>query len=158
MYKKKHMKKLLTLFSICLLLQVAKSQTCEEREKELLSTIGSFSAGFLYNTYGVIGSISDAFVHEAYDTQTVNDLLNAQNNMLAHMATMLENLVKGKYLTDSVDIQYANSAALILKGLKKQSELLLEYVKNKSKQKSDIYEDQRSKNWKDISKLMGLKD
>ena len=78
--------------------------------------------------------------------------------MLAHMATMLENLVKGKYLTDSVDIQYANSAALILKGLKKQSELLLEYVKNKSKQKSDIYEDQRSKNWKDISKLMGLKD
>ena len=152
------MKKLFLFLCIILLLSTAYGQTCEEREKELLTTIGSFSAGYLYNTYGMIGSISDGFVHDAYDAETVNDLLKAQNNLLDHLTNTMEKLVKGQFLTDSVDIRYAGSAALVLKGLKKQSELLMEYVKNKSKQKSDAYDDQRNRNWKEISKLMGLKD
>ena len=152
------MKKLFLFLCIILLLNTAYGQTCEEREKELLTTIGSFSAGYLYNTYGMIGSISDGFVHDAYDAETVNDLLKAQNNLLDHLTNTMEKLVKGQFLTDSVDIRYAGSAALVLKGLKKQSELLMEYVKNKSKQKSDAYDDQRNRNWKEISKLMGLKD
>lgn len=35
------------------------SQTCEEREGKLLELNGSLSAGFAYNTYAVIGALSD---------------------------------------------------------------------------------------------------
>src|SRR5688572_10067205 len=111
------MKKLLALICTVILLNTTYGQTCEEREKELLTTVGSFSAAYLYNTYGMIGSISDGFVHNAYDAETVNDLLKAQNNLLEHLTNTMENLVKGQFLTDSVDIRYAGSAALVLKGL-----------------------------------------
>ena len=158
MRKMEKMKRIVTFLCIILLLNTANGQTCEQREKELLNTIGGFSAGLLYNTFGLIGSISDGFIHDAYDEGTVSDLLNAQNKLLDHMANTMENLVKGQYLTDSVDIRYAGSAALVLKGLKKQSELLMDYAKTKSKPKSDAYEAQRTRNWKEISKLMGLKD
>ena len=56
------------------------------------------------------------------------------------------------------DSIYINSASNILRGLKKQSELMQDYCNNKRQQKLNAYEEQRKKNWSDISKLMGVKE
>jgi len=132
------------------------SQTCEERESKLLSAVGGFSAGFLYNTYGLIGSISDGYTHEAYDALTVSDLMGAQKKLADNLVKVLEELKSGSFLKDKQDQDFAGSVINILKGLKKQAQLLEDYVDNKSKQKQDAYEVQRKKNWSDISKLMGI--
>jgi len=134
------------------------SQTCEEREKKLLEGFGGFSAGMLYNTYGLIGSISDGFTHEAYDAVTVSDLMDAQVKVANNLVKLLDDLINGGFLKDKKDQDFANSVINILKGLKKQAQLFEAYADNKSRQKQEAYEVQRKQNWSAISKLMGIEE
>jgi hypothetical protein len=134
------------------------SQNSEEREPKLLETLGGFSAAMLYNTYGLIGSISDGFTHDAYDAATVTDLMDAQKKVADNLVKMLEDLKNGGFLKDKKDQDFAVSVINILKGLKKQAQQLEDYTNNKSKQKQDAYEEQRKQNWSAISKLMGIEE
>lgn len=134
------------------------SQTCEERENKLLEAFGGFSAGMLYNTYGLIGSISDGYTHDAYDAVTLSDLMDAQKKVADNLVKVLEELKNGGYLKDKKDQDFAGTVINILKGLKKQAQLLEDYAGNKSRQKQDAYEDQRKQNWSAISKLMGIEE
>jgi hypothetical protein len=134
------------------------SQTCEERENKLLETFGGFSAGLLYNTYGLIGSISDGYAHETYDAATMSDLMDAQKKVTDNLVKMLEELKNGGYLKDIKDQDYASSVINILKGLKKQAQLLENYADNKSRQNQEAYDEQRKQNWSAISKLMGIEE
>ncbi|HMK25441.1 MAG TPA: hypothetical protein VK483_05365 [Chitinophagaceae bacterium] len=132
------------------------SQTCEEREDKLLEAVGGFSAGMLYNTYGLIGSISDGYAHDAYDALTIHDLMEAQKRVFDNLVTVVEVLKNEGYLKDVKDKDYAVSIISILKGLKKQAQLLEDYTDNKSRQKQEAYDAQRKQNWSAISKLMGI--
>jgi hypothetical protein len=132
------------------------SQTCEERENKMLEVFGGFSASMLYNTYGVIGSISDGYAHDAYDALTVSDLMDAQKKVADNLVKILEELKNGGFLKDTKDQDFAVSVINILKGLKKQAQLLDEYVNNKNRPKMEVYAEQRKQNWSAISKLMGI--
>ena len=134
------------------------SQTCEERESRLLEAFGGFSAGMLYNTYGLIGSVSDGFTHDAYDAVMAGDLMDAQKKLADNLVKILEELKNGGFLKDIKDQDFAGSVINILKGLKKQAQLLEDYTDNKSRQKQDAYEEQRKQNWSSISKLMGIEE
>jgi hypothetical protein len=134
------------------------SQTCEERESKMLEAFGGFSAALLYNTYGLIGSISDGFTHDAYDPLTVSDLMVAQKKVADNLVKVMEELKNGGFLQDNKDQDFAGSIIIILKGLKKQAQLLEDYSDNKSRQIQDAYEDQRKQNWSAISRLMGIKE
>ena len=132
------------------------AQTCEQREENLKSSLASFSAAVLYNTYGLIGSISDGFGQDVYNDETAINLLDAQNKLMDNLVRVLDELNK-THLPEKDSI-YINSASNILRGLKKQSELMQDYCNNKRQQKLNAYEEQRKKNWSDISKLMGVKE
>jgi hypothetical protein len=132
------------------------SQTCEERENKLLKGFGGFSAGMLYNTYGLIGSISDGFAHDAYDALTISNLMDAQKKVADNLVKVLDELKSGGYLKDKKDQDFADSVINTLKGLKKQAQLLVDYADNKNRQKQDAYEVQRKQNWSALSKLMGI--
>lgn len=132
------------------------SQTCEERESKLLEAVGGFSAGMLYNTYGLIGSISDGFAHDAYDPLTISDLMDAQIKVADNLVKVMEELKNGGFLKDEKDQGFAGSVISVLKGLKKQAQLLEDYANNKSRQNQDAYDGQRKQNWSAISKLMGI--
>ncbi len=134
------------------------SQTCEERESKLLEAVGSFSAGMLYNTYGLIGSISDGYAHDAYDALTISDLMEAQKKVADNFVKVVEELKNGGYLKDIKDQEFAASMINILKGLKKQAQLLVDYADNKTRQKQEAYDAQRKQNWSAISKLMGIEE
>jgi hypothetical protein len=134
------------------------SQTCEERENKLLELFGGISAGFLYNTYGLIGSISDGYAHEAYDPLTVSNLMDAQKKLADNLVKMIEELNNGGVLKNKKDQDFTASFISILKGLKKQAQLLEDYADNRSRQKQDAYEAQRKQNWSAISKLMGIEE
>jgi len=134
------------------------SQSCGERENKLLEAFGGFSAGFLYNTYGLIGSISDGYTHEAYDAVTVAELMDAQIKVADNLVKVLDELKNGGFINDTKDQNFAGSVITILKGLKKQANLLEDYADNKSRQKQEAYEEQRKQNWSAISKLMGIEE
>jgi len=134
------------------------SQTCEERETKMLEAFGGFSAGMLYNTYGLIGSISDGYAQDAYDALTVSDLMNAQKKVADNLVKVLEDLKNGGFLKAKKDQDFAGSLITVLKGLKNQAQLLEDFADNKSRQKQEAYEEQRKKNWSAISKLMGIEE
>ena len=152
------MKKIILILLIAGLCSKAYSQTCEEREQKLLVVMGGFSAGYLYNTYGMIGSIADGFGHAVYETETVADLIKAQEKLAENIITLLEKSVTENVFASETDKNYINSSVTILKGLKKQMSLLIVYSNNKSKKNLDALEAQRNQNWKDLSKLMGVKE
>ena len=132
------------------------SQTCDEREPKLISAIGSFSAATLYNTYGLIGSISDSYAEEIYDAPKVNSLLEAQVKMIDNLIKVLESLEISKSLTISSDREYSLKAIEVFKGLRKQEMAMQDYSSNKTERKLRAYEQQRDENWKSLSKLMGI--
>ncbi|MBC7872912.1 MAG: hypothetical protein H7Y01_02890 [Ferruginibacter sp.] len=148
------------IFLACLLAASLHSfpQTCEEREDKLLGVMGSLSAGFLYNTYGLIGSIADGYGYDAYTAATVTDLLNAQKKLADNMIVLLEKMVSEGAFKDKADNEYVLSSVSLLKGFKTQADLFLSIVKNKTQKNIDAYDDQRNKNWRDLSKLMGVKE
>jgi hypothetical protein len=152
------MKKQIIFFLLIAVSMGCFSQTCEERENKLLEAFCGFSAGMLYNTYGLIGSISDGYTHEAYDEVTISDLMDAQIKVADNFVKVLEDLRKGGFLKDKKDLDFASSIINILKGLKKQAQLLEDYTDNKSRQRQDAYEEQRKQNWSAISKLMGIEE
>lgn len=152
------MKKILVAACLIAITNLGISQTCEQRENKLLEAFGGFSAAMLYNTYGLIGSISDGFTHNAYDAVTVSDLLGAQKKVAENLEKVLEDLNTGGFLKDEKDKDFANAMISILKGLKKQAQLLEIYTDRNNRQNQEAYENQRNKNWSAISNLMGIEE
>jgi hypothetical protein len=152
------MKKLIMALSVLLIAGGTFSQSCEEREDQLLGMMGGMSAGFLYNTYGLIGSIGDGYRSDAYDLATVTDLLDAQIKLAGNMIVLLEKKISGNAFKKESNKTYISSSMEVIKGLKIQAQLLLALVKNDSPKNRNAYGEQRDKNWKDISQLMGISE
>jgi hypothetical protein len=152
------MKKIIVDFILVTLSLNSFSQTCEERESKILSLVGGFSAGMLYNTYGVIGAIADGFTKDAYTQESVNSLMSAQKSMADNFIKMLEENVKQNVFIKESDKNFIVATIEIIKGLKKQAQLLIDISETNSGKKKDAYEDQRKKNWAELSKLMGIEE
>jgi hypothetical protein len=131
-------------------------KTCEQREDKLLLVMETFSAGFLYNTYGVIGSISDGFINKSYSAETVTNLLQSQSTLAENIIKIIDDLQNGNFLKEKKHQDYCESVKTILNGLKIQSNLMIDYAKRKTSAKQVAIEEARKKNWSDINKLMGI--
>lgn len=134
------------------------SQNNGERETRLLQAVNGFSAATLYNTYGVIGSIADAYVKSAYNGKMVDQLMTAQKNLAENLVKLFDALVKDSILITQADKDYAVSSIAILNGLKIQAQMLQEFATTNSNKKQEAYEEQRKKNWSAICQLMGIKE
>jgi hypothetical protein len=152
------MKKIFIALTVLFLSSISYAQTCEEREDKLLSSMGSFSAAVLYNSYGMIGAIADGYNNNAYDAKAVNDLMVTQQKLYDNLAQVLEELKSGNVLKDESDKKYAASAIEILKGLKRQAKLMNDYAETRNQKNQELFEAQRKKNWKDIATLMGIEE
>ncbi|MDZ4806775.1 MAG: hypothetical protein SGI96_00740 [Bacteroidota bacterium] len=150
------MKKIILALVVFIISHKAISQTCEEREDQLLGMMGGLSAGFLYNTYGLIGSIADGYGQDAYSESTVIDLLAAQKKLADNMIALLDKMITENAFKKQTDKDYVVSCVAIIKGLKNQVQLLINLIKNKTQKNIAAYDEQRNKSWKNLSKLMGV--
>ena len=133
-------------------------QNCDESERNSNAIIAALSAGFLYNTYALIGSLADGYETNAFDEATLVDLLDAQKQMARNMSTLFEKQDTDPNLQELGRKEYMRSLTTIIKEFELQMNLLVKMVQNKSRKNIEAYTTQRSKSWKDISKLMGVKD
>ena len=136
----------------------ALSQTCEERESKLLELNGSLSAGFMYNTYAVLGSLADGFGHEVYDKETITDLMTAQRKMVSNMVEVLEKSIAEKLFVAKDDRDFTSASIVVVKSFITQVDLFLKYVQNRSQKNLNAFQAERTNNWKQLSKLMGIDD
>jgi len=152
------MKKIVIAFAMLALSFSGFSQTCEEREQKLLESIGTLSAGFFYNTYGLIGSLADGYEHDAYSADAVTDLLDAQKKLAENMIIFLQKMLSDNIVKEQKDKDYMNTSVTLLKGFKTQIDLLLNLVNNKTQKNINAYEEQRKKSWKELSRMMGMEE
>ncbi|MBL7732715.1 MAG: hypothetical protein JNM88_16175 [Chitinophagaceae bacterium] len=150
------MKKWMLAFGMVMLALTVSAQEGAGKDNKLLQAFNSFSAATLYNTYGIIGSIGDGFGADAYDAETVKNLLEAQKSLMDNLVKVMEELKTSGSVADSVTVNYINSSVSIMKNLKEQARLMIDYSRTKKRQALEAYEKQRNTNWKDISHLMGI--
>ena len=153
------MKKIICCFVILVFsYQSFSQQNCDESERNSNAIIAALSAGFLYNTYALIGSLADGYESNAYDDATLVDLLDAQKQMARNMSTLFEKQETDPNLQELGRKEYLRSVTTIIKEFELQMNLLVKMVQNKSRKNIEAYTTQRRKSWTDISKLMGVKD
>jgi hypothetical protein len=132
------------------------SQTCEQREDKLLGVMGGLSAAYMYNTYAAVGAICDGFTGGTYTQESAGDMLDNQKKLADNLLNLLSELLTTNSLADKNDQDFMRTSIAVIKGLKNQAQYFQDYMKNKSDQRKDKYDEQRKENWKQISKLMGL--
>ena len=149
------MKKLTLVLLVLFTHLVATAQNCDERENKLFDLINNFSSAYLFNTYGLIGSIVDTA--NAYKDETVEELLKAQQKLATDMSALIR-----KKLSDSListnRTKYLEAFSTILLGFNEQVESYFNVMKNNSRKNRDAYIASRERSWKEISSLMGIKE
>lgn len=123
-----------------------------------LETLGMQAGIVLYNGYVVIGSINDGYVKDAWDKQTVLDLLDEQITMMNTMYDQYDKLLNSKFLSDPSD---SSSVVTIMKGTNlviKEARKLKDYVNDPSDENRDIYMDARAEAWKLIAKFLDIEE
>lgn len=131
------------------------SQSCEEREQDLLQGIGAMSATLVYNTYIAIGSQADGF-NKSNTPEKVKELMNEQVSLMNTLVERMERMIKNKTVKSEDDIAYSKQLIEILKGLGKQAKFLIDYCDSRSTDDIKRFDEQRKTNWSNISKYLGL--
>lgn len=149
------MKKLIVTLFLFVISFSSYSQTCEEREQELLQGIGAMSATLVYNTYIAIGSQADG-LNKSNTPSKVKELMNEQVSLMNNLAERMDRMIKNKSLKSVDDITYSKQLIEILKGLSKQAKFLIDYCDSRSTDDINRFEEQRKTNWSNISKYLGI--
>ncbi len=131
---------------------------CDQREAMLVETMNTLSAGFLYNTYAVIGSISDGFQSDTYDGKMSFSLLTAQKKMLDGTIIILQRSLDNNLYRNDVNKMYTVNYIGILKGFNAQIDMLQKIVKNNTKKNIDVYSGLRNESWAQMNTLMGIRN
>ena len=150
------MKKIILICTLAILSLNSFSQTCEEREEKLLTTIGGVSATMLYNTYVLIDVAKDAFLNKTYETEKVTQLMNSQKAMADILIKIFEDNLKEKAFSKEDDKNFIESLTESIKGLKNQAVLLLNITEDNIASNTEAYTKQKEKNWGAIAKLLGI--
>ncbi len=152
------MKKIILICTLAILSFNSFSQTCEEREEKLLTTIGGVSAIMLYNTYVLIDVAKDAFLKKIYETEKVTQVMNSQKGMFDFLIKTFEDNLKEKAFAKEDDKNFIESLTESIKGLKNQAVLLLKITEDNSASNTEAYTKQKEKNWTAISTLLGISE
>jgi hypothetical protein len=127
------------------------------REAHHLNTIGTYSAGFVLQSYGYIGVLADVFSQQVYDSDMVRSMLgetitylnNARNQLLYYQSPDLR--------LPKADLDFIDSISNIINDLVLEAEALSAF--SESLQESDLlrFQDARKSAWSKIKKLLGVK-
>lgn len=153
------MKKIqLVLLLSAITFSIAVNAQTSERENALLECIGGVSANAIYNTYLVIGSVADQVAGKCIENATAKQLMEEQQSLLDAQNGLLQALLDKKALSSADDKLYVEDIVALNKNLKKQAGLLVTFIETGTAASGTAFDEQRKKNWKEIARLLGLKE
>jgi hypothetical protein len=131
--------------------------TPEGREFVHLSMLGTFSAGFVLETYGFIGSLADLLHHGVYEPETVRSMLGETKVFLQKSLDNLRVYQDKKITVSPRDLQFINGIAEVIVYLIAEAESLQAYAESFDKEDYERYRDARTKAWSGIKLHLGIK-
>ena len=125
-------------------------------EGALLRALGGATAAYLYETHQKIGIIVDARNKKTYDQATCDREIQVSINVLKVIDKQMAELLKSN-LEDS-EKKTVRQVKSIISNQLKSAEALKSYWVNRDPDDLDTYKVNRMESWKELKKLMGLKD
>ncbi len=129
--------------------------TVTESDVLHLNTIGSFSAGFVIQSYGYIGVLADAMSKGVYEPELVRSMLSETVSYLRNVNAQLQKYQSSAIIA-SGDKKFIATMMEIINQLIAEAEALSAFSQSKSKEDLARYESAREKAWRNIKKTFGM--
>jgi hypothetical protein len=127
------------------------------REAHHLNTIGTYSAGFVLQSYGYIGVLADVFSQQIYEPDVVRSMLGETITYLNNARNQLLYYQSPDVRLPKADLDFIDGISNIINDLVLEAEALSAFTE--SLQESDLlrFQDARQKAWTKIKRLLGVK-
>jgi hypothetical protein len=128
----------------------------QAEEDDRLVAIGALAGAHVYTTYGYIGTIADAFAHDVYDAQKVQDLTKEIVGLAEVNVKQLRKIREGNLVDE--DKKVIDEVIAVYDLLQREANALSAYSKSKSKEDLDAFEQSRTTVWPKIKAALGIPD
>lgn len=146
----------------CLLLLASLSRAEEKKKEEETKTddrlicIGALAGAHIYTTYGYVGTVADAFAHDVYNADKVQNLMKEVIGLSDVSVKQLKTVRNGNII-DS-DKKVIDDVIEVYGLLSEEARALSDYTRSKDKGDLQKYENARTTVWPKIKSVLGIKD
>lgn len=127
------------------------------REAHHLNTIGTYSAGFVLQSYGYIGVLADVFSQRIYDPDEVRSMLgetitylnNARNQLLYYQSPGVR--------LPKADLDFIDTVSNIINDLVSEAEALSAFTESLQEEDLQRFQAARQDAWSKIKRLLAVK-
>jgi len=126
------------------------------KDDDRLVCIGALAGAHIYTTYGYVGGVADAYAHDIYKAEKVQDLMKEVVG-LADVSVKQLKAVRNGNIVES-DKKVIDDVIEVYGLLKEEAQALSDYTKSKDKEDLDKYEKARTTVWPRIKTVLGIKD
>ncbi|MGI8978725.1 MAG: hypothetical protein ACR2FY_05835 [Pirellulaceae bacterium] len=136
----------------------AQDQKKEEEPKtdDRLVCIGALAGAHIYTTYGYVGGVADAYAHDVYKAEKVQDLMKEVIG-LADVSVKQLKTVRNGNLVDA-DKKVLDDVVEVYGLLQEEAIALSDYTKSKDNDDLQKFEKARTAAWPKIKGVLRIKD
>ena len=150
---------LVACVSLLILSVLCRAQEKEKKEEEAktddrLVCIGALAGAHIYTTYGYVGTVADAYAHDVYKGDKVQDLMKEVVG-LADVSVKQLKAVRNGSIVDS-DKKVIDDVIEVYGVLKEEAQALSDYTKSKDQDDLKKYEKARTTAWPKIKTVLGI--
>lgn len=127
------------------------------REAHHLNTIGTYSAGFVLQSYGYIGVLSDVFSQQIYDGDMVRSMLGETITYLNNAHNQLMYYKSPEVKLPKADLDFIATIGDIINDLVGEAEALSAFTQTLQDEDLERFRVARQNAWKKIKTLLGVK-
>jgi hypothetical protein len=119
--------------------------------------MGTFSAGFVLESYGFIGCLADLLHHGVYEPETVRSMLGETKVFLEKSLANMRIYQDRTITVSPKDLQFINGISEITVYLIAEADSLASYSETFDMEDYRRYKDSREKAWSGIKEHLGIK-
>lgn len=124
-------------------------------QDEMLNSIGTLGASYMYTAFVSIGAICDGNNADVYDDDTALQLLEEMKNMAKASAESLSRLMDSGTLARD-DFDFTGGIVNVLDLLFKEAESYQNFLKTGDQKYAQLYNNYRNSAWEKIASLLGI--
>ncbi|MDR1546085.1 MAG: hypothetical protein LBU12_05115 [Deltaproteobacteria bacterium] len=132
-------------------------QTVEGREAIHLTTLGTYSAGFVLQSYGYIGILADVLSKDVYGPDVVRSMLGETITYLTNARARLDYYQGQNFTISKEDQKFIDSISEIIQNLIAEAEALSAFTRTRQSDDLKRFDAARLKAWGGIKNTLGVK-
>jgi hypothetical protein len=121
-----------------------------------LNTIGTYSAGFVLQSYGYIGVLADVLSQNLYEPEMISSMLGETITFLKNANQQLTMYQDKNFQMSQADQRFINGISDIIKDLTMEAEALSAFAQSRKQEDLARFEESRKNAWSGIKKTLGV--